>query len=827
MNGGVNVLHDQTLVDENGVLVVVAFPGHEADQQVLAERDLALRGGRAVGDDVALVQAVTDRNDRALVDARALVGAGKLDELVVLDLAAVVAHLDAVGRDGQHHAVVLGEDDHAGVHAQLVLDAGGDDRCLRDHQRHGLTLHVRAHEGTVRVVVFQERDHGRCDGDHHARGNVDVVDAVTVNLDDLVAVAAGDTLVDEAAVFVDRLARLRDDVAVLNVRRHVLDVVGHAAGALLHAAERRHEEAVLVHAGIGREVADQADVRAFRRLDRAHTAVVAVVHVTDIEARALTRQAAGAEGGDTALVRQLCQRIGLVHELGQRAAAEKLLDGGRHGADIDKRLRGHGVEILQRHALADHALHAAEADAELVLQQLAHAAHAAVAEMVDVVRLTDAVRQAAQIVDGREHIVRDDVLRNEQVEVFLDGFLERVALVLLHELAQDHAAHELLDAELGGIKVHIVLHVDHAVAEHADGLAVHVQIDVIDAGLGDLLGALAREHLARLSNDLTGHRVGDRCCQRKAGDTATQAELLVELIAADVRNVVAAAVIEQALEQRLRALDRRGIARAELAVDLDERLLAGVAGVLVERGDDARVVVEHFLDLLVRDDAGRHIRDTRQPGVRVVRLVGAHGLDEPGHGQLAVFINAAVENVVEVGLVLEPGAVVRDDGRAVGGVVGLVGLLIIVHAGGTHDLRDDDALRTIDDEGAAGRHDREIAHEDLLFLDLLGLLVAQADADLQRGRIRGVARFALFLSVLRVLVHGIVHEAKLEVAGVVGDDVHILEHITQALFEEPLVRILLDLQKIRHALDLLVTGKAHSFGFSIGDCLWHGEHSFF
>ena len=170
---------------------------------------------------------------------------------------------------------------------------------------------------------------------------------------------------------------------------------------------------------------------------------------------------------------------------------------------------------------------------------------------------------------------------------------------------------------------------------------------------------------------------------------------------------------------------------------------------------------------------------------------------------------------------------VRDDGRAVGGVVGLVGLLVIVHAGGTHDLRDDDTLRAVDDEGAAGRHDREIAHEDLLLFDLLGLLVAQADADLQRGRIRGVACFALLLGVLRILVHGVIHEAQLEVAGVVGDDVHILEHITQTLFEEPFVRILLDLQKIRHALDLLVTGKAHSFGFSVGDCLWHGEHSFF
>ena len=254
-------------------------------------------------------------------------------------------------------------------------------------------------------------------------------------------------------------------------------------------------------------------------------------------------------------MRRLCvssaSGVGLVHELGQRAAAEELLDGGRHGTDVDERLRGDHVEILQRHALTDHALHAAEADAELVLQQLAHAAHAAVAEVVDVIRLADAVRQAAQIVDGREHIVGDDVLRDEQVKVLLDGLLERVALVLLHELAQDDAAHELLDAELGRIKVDIVLHVDHAVAEHADGLAVDVQIDVVDAGLGDLLGALAREHLTHLGDDLTGHRIDDRCGQHMPGDAAAQAELFVELIAADIGNVVAAAVVEQALKQGL------------------------------------------------------------------------------------------------------------------------------------------------------------------------------------------------------------------------------------------------------------------------------------
>ena len=83
-------------VEENGVLVVVAFPGREADEHVLAEADLALRGGGAVGNDVAFLHALADLDDRALIEAGALVAAGELDELVVLVLAAVIADGDAV-----------------------------------------------------------------------------------------------------------------------------------------------------------------------------------------------------------------------------------------------------------------------------------------------------------------------------------------------------------------------------------------------------------------------------------------------------------------------------------------------------------------------------------------------------------------------------------------------------------------------------------------------------------------------------------------------------------------------------------------------------------
>ena len=60
-------------------------------------------------------------------------------------------------------------------------------------------------------------------------------------------------------------------------------------------------------------------------------------------------------------------------------------------------------------------------------------------------------------------------------------------------------------------------------------------------------------------------------------------ELLRHLVPADLGLVVALRVEEQVLEQRARRVGRRRLARAQLAVDVDERLVDGGGVVLVER----------------------------------------------------------------------------------------------------------------------------------------------------------------------------------------------------------------------------------------------------
>ena len=137
-------------------------------------------------------------------------------------------------------------------------------------------------------------------------------------------------------------------------------------------------------------------------------------------------------------------------------------------------------------------------------------------------------------------------------------------------------------------------------------------------------------------------------------------------------------------------------------------------------------------------------------------------------------------------------------------LVGLIDLVTIVHAGAADNLGDDYALRAVNDKGAPLGHQREIAHEDLLLLDLARLFVQQTDPDLDGLGIRRVALFALFDGVLCLVLHGVVQEGELQIAGVVGDRRYILEYLLQAFFQEPVVGVALDLQQIGHVDNLLV-----------------------
>src|SRR5699024_4618789 len=324
------------------------------------------------------------------------------------------------------------------------------------------------------------------------------------------------------------------------------------------------------------------------------TAVVGVVHVTDFNAGTVTRKTARAQGRKTALVGQLGQGVVLVHELGQRAGADELPDGRDDGPDVDKALRCDftGFLVLQGHALAHNALHAGEADAELVLQQFTDAAHPAVAKVVDLVGGADAVVKAEEVADRSEDIVNGDGAADQRVTVAA----QKLLLFLrvrggVKDLADFSKGGALIDAAFFHIKAEERLGVNAAVRndDHRGRflvLALHQNGDAGDAGAVDLLRLFGRDLFALGGEQFAGQRGDDVLSRAVAGNAAGQRELFVHLEPAEPGKIVAARIKEEGVDMAAGVFNRRRFAGAQLAVAFKQAFLGIVGDVLLNRGDD-------------------------------------------------------------------------------------------------------------------------------------------------------------------------------------------------------------------------------------------------
>jgi hypothetical protein len=162
------------------------------------------------------------------------------------------------------------------------------------------------------------------------------------------------------------------------------------------------------------------------------------------------------------------------------------------------------------------------------------------------------------------------------------------------------------------------------------------------------------------------------------------------------------------------------------------------------------------------------------------RLAPAQRLEQDGHRLLALAVDADADHVALVDLELEPGTAARDDLGGVDVLVGgLVGGALEIHARRADELRHDDALGAVDHEGAALGHEREVAHEDGLALDLAGGGVHELGRHEERGRVGHVPLLALVDRVLGGL-EPVVAERQRHRTGEVLDRGDLLEDLLQA-----------------------------------------------
>ncbi len=520
-------------------------------------------------------------------------------------------------------------------------------------QRHGLTLHVRAHERAVRVVVLEERD--ECSGDGHELlgRNVDELHLIRCRHHEVSALAAGDQFVGDAVLGVELRVGLGDGVFRLFHRRQVNHFIGDVLVG--HAAIRAFDEAVLIHAREGRERVDQTDVRAFRRFDRADTAIMRRMHVAHFETCAFARQAAGPERGHAALVGDFRERVGLVHELRELRRAEELAHGGGHGLCVDQVVRHDRVDIDRAHAFLDRAFHAQQADAELVFHQLAHRTHAAIAEIVDVVDFAAAVPQVGQrLHDGDDVFLAQDAHGVFRIEVHAHVHLHAtdgrkvVAFAIEEQLAEQRfrrverrrfaGAHHAVDVDQGGFAAVVLVH-RHGVADvGTDGDAIDVDdVDLVETVFHQHRQIVGRQLVTGFDIDLA--RFGIDHIERRV----TAEQFFIRHL--DLLDAIFLPLAQAAHRNLLARFDQHF---AGLRVDPGAHGFGGAHPVRFERGRPAAALGVLEGDLLVECTQDIFLRE-------------AERIEQRRRRQFAAAVDADMHDVLRIEFEIEPRTAIGDD----------------------------------------------------------------------------------------------------------------------------------------------------------------------
>ncbi len=453
--------------------------------------------------------------------------------------------------------------------------------------------------------------------------------------------------------------------------------------------------------------------------------------------------------------------------------------------------------------------------------------------MVDVVDLALAVAQIHQrLDDGEDVFLAQRALGVGRIEVEAHVHLDAADRGEVVTLGVEE---QRLEHRLRRIQRRRLARAHHAVDVEQRVLARHVlvgrervadigtDIDVVDVEQRQFLVAVLVEHLHRLVGDFL-------------------AGLGVDFTGLRVDEVLGDVVADQLLigqTQRLQPLllELTGGTNGELLAGLEHDL----AGVGVDQIVDGRVAAETvgvernapaFLGPLVEDLLVERGQD---------RLaVEAEGEHQRRHRNLAATVDTRIDDVLGVELDVEPGTAIRDHAGSEQQLARGMGLALVVveeHAGRAVHLRDDDALGAVDDEGAVHGHERDVAHVDVLLLDVLdrlraGFLVDIEHDEAQRhleGSREGHAALTALVDVVFRLLELVADEFQHRGTREVGNREHRAEHRLQALVEattrgfidhqELVVRRLLNLDEVRHLGDFLDVSEELANAFATGECL--------
>ena len=276
----------------------------------------------------------------------------------------------------------------------------------------------------------------------------------------------------------------------------------------------------------------------------------------------------------------------------------------------------------------------------------------------------------------------------------------RISAALLHNLKQHNRANLFMDAAVFQIVAKQIFRLGRVVGKYFDNLSVRQgYIRLVDAVFLDFTRDFTRDRDTRLTDEFAGNRIDCGFCQRMPDKAAGNIQLFIIFIPPDRRKIIAFGIEKQIVDQDLRALHQRRLARPQFFVNLFERLVAErrivlgsqrAALVFFKRRGNHRFVSEHRENIRIRLNAER--------------------ADKDGDRNFSCLVDLYIKRIVDIRLIFQPRAAVRNHGSGKHMLAGFINGIPVINAGGTNDLRNDYSFRAIDDKRSIFGHHREIAH---------------------------------------------------------------------------------------------------------------------
>ena len=509
-----------------------------------------------------------------------------------------------------------------------------------------------------------------------------------------------------------------------------------------------------VEEGVVREVTDQTNVWTFGSFNRADAAVVRGQYVSNFQAGTLTRQTTETQCRETTLVRQTRERVGVVEVLAQLARGEELLDRRRNGADVDQRLGRDGLSVESGHTVTNNALHTVQSTAVGNEHELTDATNTTVAQLVNVVGAVArgvvlvlgalgqvGNAQVQQVSNRGEHFFRAQptLLTGGGVKDFTEEFAVASNFVRTSELALNTNLTEVGDFETGLGAAALAGASNLTREQWLRGVQEHHAEERLNSRLHR-----GTELVRRVG--VTGNRSRRQAPRFDVKDvqpTVRWLQALPGLVDLDERHFLAGltelgfvATVEDFQVHRQCVEHADVLLFNQLVRELGE-FVAPVLGAVTTVDESVNVLVVLFVELeavlfeLTFEDSYFTLGATYEVVHQLLEVGEVHaGVERTQHGEgvdLLTLTNTYGNASGVTNFESELGTLTTH--RNNGGDERNVALGVTVRLGvdtvGTEQLRNNDTLGTVVNEGAALGHNRHVTHEDEGLLDFTGLFVAE------------------------------------------------------------------------------------------------------